>query len=184
MRALLRFAARGLFLGLFALSAIPLYAEERIQLATDPALSPDGQTLIFSYRDGVWSAPVAGGVARPITTDENTESDARYSPDGKTIAFISNRTGSRQVYLMPAVSGAPTQITHHTAGYSLKGWSPDGSQLLVSGSRDHFWRRPDRLFWIPKEGRAAEVPLFDDYGADPSVSPDGKKILFTREGEA
>ena len=48
MRALLRFAALGLFLGLFALPAVPLFAEERIQLATDPALSPDGTTLIFT----------------------------------------------------------------------------------------------------------------------------------------
>ncbi len=180
MRALLRFAA----ISFLIFSAAPLFAEERIQLATDPALSPDGTTLVFTYRGGVWSAPVAGGVARPITTDENSESDAQYSPDGKTIAFISDRSGSRQVYLMPAAGGAPKQITHHTSGFALQGWSPDGNQLLVSGSRDHFWRRPDRMFWIPKEGRAAESPLFDDFGSDPSISPDGKRILFTREGEA
>lgn len=186
MRACWRFAALGLslFLSLVLSQGVSSFAEERIVLATDPALSPDGQTLIFTYRDGVWSAPVAGGIARPLTTDENSESDAQYSPDGKTIAFISNRTGSRQVYTMPATGGTPKQITFHTSGFVLNGWSPAGDQLLVSGSRDHFWRRPDRMFWIPTEGRKAEVPLFDDYGSDPSVSPDGKKVLFTREGEA
>ncbi len=161
----------------------PSFAEERIQLANDAALTPDGKTLLFAYRGGIWSAPVAGGTARPVTTDSASETDPKVSPDGQTLAFISDRTGSRQVFLMPLAGGTPKQITFHTEGYSLKGWSPDGTQVLVSGVRDHFWRKGDRLFWMPKEGRTAEVALFDDYGYDPSVSPDGKRILFTREGE-
>lgn len=159
-------------------------AEERIQLPVTPALSPDGHSVVFSHRGDLWIAPTSGGTAQRLTSDPANDFQPRFSPDGKTIAFISERTGSRQVFLMPATGGIPTQVTHHTSGFHLHGWSPDGEQLLVSGTRDYFWRRAERMFWIRKEGRTAEIPLFDDYGYDPSVSPDGKKILFTREGDA
>lgn len=158
-------------------------AEERIQLPINPALSPDGQSVVFSHRGDLWTAPTAGGTALRLTSDPANDFQPRYSPDGKTIAFISERTGSRQVFQMPATGGAPVQITDHTSGFHLHGWSPDGEQLLVSGTRDDFWRRAERIFWIRKEGRTAEIPLFDDYGYDPTVSPDGKKILFNREGD-
>src|SRR5262249_44667678 len=50
--------------------------------------------------------------------------------------------------------------------------------------RDHYWRRPERILLVPHEARAQERLLFDDYAHDPQLSPDGKRLLFTREGEA
>ena len=107
-----------------------------------------------------------------------------FSPDGSQIAFVSERSGSNQVFVMPAGGGAPKQLTHHTAGYTLQGWYPDGRSLLTSGQRDHFWRGAERFFKISTEERAAEQMLFDDYGASGALSPDGKRLLFTREGPA
>src|SRR5262249_3130223 len=61
---------------------------------------------------------------------------------------------------------------------------PDGKSLLVQAGRDHSWRHADRFFTLARSERPAEQLLFDDYGSSGTLSPDGKKLLFTREGEA
>lgn len=160
-----------------------LSASQPIKLANEPALSPDGKTLAFAHRGDLWIVPTKGGGAERITFNSAQDSDPHFSPDGKTIAFISNRTGSSQVFVVPAAGGAPKQVTHHTAGFNIEDWYPDGTALLVSGQRDHHWRSAQRCFRIPVEGRAAEQLVFDAYGRNFKVSPDGKKILFDREGE-
>ena len=157
-------------------------AREAIRLASDPALSPDGSTLAFVWRGDIWTVPVTGGVARQLTQHPARDSQPCFSPDGREIAFISNRDGSRQVYVMPAQGGTPEQLTFHTSGYSLEEWSPDGQSLLVNGSRDHFWRGANRFFSIRRHERMAEELLFDARGRYGSLSSDGKRLLFTREG--
>ena len=99
---------------------------------------------------------------------------------------MSDRRDGNQVYVMPATGGPPRQATFHTQGYDLQGYFPDGQSALVSARRDHDWysRRAPRFYRVPLNERSAEQLLFDGYGQDGSLSPDGKKILFTREGEA
>ena len=60
--------------------------------------------------------------------------------------FLSDRQPGPQVYVMPVGGGAVQQITAHSEGYSLDGWYPDGSALLVNAVRDHFWRAGQRFF--------------------------------------
>lgn len=158
-------------------------AREAIRLANNPALSPDGQWLAFDWNGDIWIAPGRGGEARPLTAHVARDTQPKFSPDGKTIAFISDRDGSPQVYTIPVTGGQPTPLTHHTAGYALREWTPDGQSLLVQATRDHFWRRGERLFLIDSGKRSGETLLFDDYGDDGTLSPDGKRLLFTREGE-
>jgi tricorn protease len=155
---------------------------EAIRLANHPALSPDGKTLAFDWDGDVWSVATAGGVARRLTDHPARDREPRFSPDGKQLAFISERSGSPQVYLMSAGGGTPRQLTYHTAGYTLQDWHPDGRHLIVNAGRDHFWRHPERFFLLNTESRQAETLLFDDYGQSGSLSPDGKRLLFTREG--
>jgi tricorn protease len=153
-----------------------------IRLATSPALSPDGSTLAFSWAGDIWSVPVAGGVARPLTRHPGRDREPSFSPDGRSIAFVSDREGSDQVFVMTAEGGSPRQITHHTAGYTLEGWFPDGQSLLVSGSRDHHWRDARRFFRVALDRRSAEELLFDDHGDEADLSADGKTLIFNREG--
>jgi tricorn protease len=155
---------------------------EPVQLASDPALSPDGKTIVFAYHGELWKVPSAGGLAVPITRHPAKDREPRFSPDGKQIAFVSDREGNSQIFVMPAEGGSARQVTHHTGGSSIADWYPDGKSLLTSAARDHFWRKPERFFKVSVENRSAETPLFDDYGTQGSLSPDGTKLLFVREG--
>lgn len=166
-------------------------AQTSVQLASDPALSPDGTVLAFELAGDIWTVPTKGGVAQRLTTHPAAESKPKFSPDAKELAFVSRRSGSPQVWLQninPAgrTTGTPRQVTHHTAGYQLESWYPDGKHLLVSMSRDNYWyaRENVRFAKVAIDGPAADRLLFDDYGSVPSLSPDGTSVLFQREGVA
>ncbi|TET97358.1 MAG: hypothetical protein E3J26_00175, partial [Candidatus Zixiibacteriota bacterium] len=126
--------------------------------------------------------PSEGGVARQLTQHPSDDGQPAFSPDGSEIAFISDRDAGDQVYVVPIEGGTPKQLTFHTAGYSLEEWYPSGDALLVSASRDHLGSRSQRFFKISRLERKAEDLLFDAYGQDGVISPDGKRLLFTREG--
>lgn len=169
----------GLCLCLLSLTSV---IADEVKLVDDPALSPDGTRLVFSWRGDLWGVGVRGGRARRITSHPADERQPLFSPDGKTIAFVSDRTGAPQVYLMGAQGGEPTQLTFHTEGYTLLQWMPDGEHLLVNASRDHFWRHADRLFVIPLTPQSGERMLFDAAAEAGRFSPDGSRVVFTREG--
>ena len=155
-----------------------------IRMASDFALSPDGETLVFRWANELWSTSIEpNGSIKRLTNHPAVDSQPRFSPNGKQIAFISNRSGSNQIYVMPAEGGIPQQKTFHSEGYSLADWFPDGNSVLAVASRDHFWRGSNRMMQIDLTKRSAEKMLLDDAAANPKLSNDGKKILFTREGE-
>ncbi|MFM7929447.1 MAG: hypothetical protein ACKO9Q_17205, partial [Pirellula sp.] len=118
-------------------------------MASDFALSPDGETLVFRWANELWSTSVEqNGSIKRLTNHPAVESQPRFSPNGQQIAFISNRSGSNQIYVMPAEGGIPQQKTFHSEGYSLADWFPDGNSVLAVASRDHFWRGSNRMMQI------------------------------------
>lgn len=76
-----------------------------------PAISPDGSTIAFAYKGDLYCVPANGGEARQLTTHAAYDSQPIWSPDGKKIAFTSNREGSLDVYIISAKGGAPTRLT-------------------------------------------------------------------------
>lgn len=76
-----------------------------------PAISPDGSTIAFAYKGDLYCVPANGGEARQLTTHAAYDSHPIWSPDGKKIAFTSNREGSLDVYVISAKGGAPTRLT-------------------------------------------------------------------------
>ena len=79
-----------------------------------PAISPDGSTIAFAYKGDLYCVPANGGEARQLTTHATYDSQPIWSPDGKKIAFTSNREGSLDVYVISAKGGAPTRLTTHS----------------------------------------------------------------------
>ena len=172
-------------LALVLLWPSPLHAEEEGRLVRLPeslALTPDGSTLVFSWHGDLWRAPLAGGAARRLTFHPAADTRPHVSPDGRTIAFVSTRTGAEQVHLMPIDGGAPRQITLHSEGARVYGWFPDGKAVLIRSRRDDHWRDADRLFRKPLDLEAAPEMLFDAASGHGAVSPDGRLVAFAREG--
>lgn len=164
----------------------PIHAQpvgRPIQLVNHPTVSPDGSLIAFSWNDEIWSAAIDGSELARLTNHPANDSQPLFSPDGNQIAFISNRTGSPQIFVMQADGTLPKQVTFHSAGYALADWFPDGKSLLAVGARDHFYRDADRLIQIDLTERKAEKILVDAAVKNPKLSPNGKRILFNREGE-
>lgn len=163
-------------------------AKEPIRLPNNPSLSPDGKLLAFDWAGDIWLASADGGLARPLTTNPARDTSPKFSPDGTEIAFVSDREGSSQIFVVPVAGGTPKQMTFHTAGYGLHEWTADGQGWLVRTQRDHGWtnRNNERIQIVqrPTDGgkRAADQLLFDDYGTEGTLSANGQSVLFTREG--
>ncbi|NWK54594.1 PD40 domain-containing protein [Verrucomicrobiaceae bacterium N1E253] len=153
-----------------------------IRMASYPALSPDGTSLVFSWRGDIWKSSHNGGEAQRLTTHPARDFAPRFTPDGKSICFGSTRAGSYQVFMMPAKGGTARQITHHSEGSFLQDIAPDGKSVLVNGLRDVPGRKPYRFFQINLEERKPEQLVFHADGENGRYAPGGKSIIFTREG--
>ncbi|MDF1699888.1 MAG: S41 family peptidase [Planctomycetota bacterium] len=156
---------------------------EAVRLPESMAVTPDGKTLVFSWRGDLWRAPLLRvTAAERLTFHPAPDTRPHISPDGKHVAFVSTRTGAEQVHLLPLAGGAPRQITMHSEGARVYGWFPDSKAVLIRSKRDHHWRAADRLFRKPLELEAQAELLFDADTGHGAVSPDGRLIAFTREG--
>ncbi len=148
--------------------------------ARQPALSPDGTRLAFTYRGDVWIADTKGGRATPLTQHIETDAFPVFSPDGKWIAFASKRTGNWDIFLAPADGGATRQLTYHSGADMPTGWSPDGKYLLFSSKRD---TQNYSIYALDVATLQTRV-LAEDFAALnwPSYSPDGQSVVYGRYG--
>lgn len=162
-------------------------AEDEARLMRFP--STNGTDVVFSYAGDLFTAPLAGGEARRLTSHIGYEAFARYSPDGKTIAFTGEYDGNREVYIIPAEGGEPVRLTY-TATNSrddlgdrmgpnniVMGWTPDGKEIVYRNrTGDGF---PGKLWKVSVNGGMPEqIPLPE--GGFCSYSPDGKKLAYNR----
>ncbi|RYD48864.1 MAG: hypothetical protein EOP85_02730, partial [Verrucomicrobiaceae bacterium] len=155
----------------------------RMDLVTTPEVSPDGKTMVFEWIDDLWTASTEGGEAIRIVGDAGRDGQPQFTPDGKRVVFPSDRSGSMQVYSVPATGGEAARHTWNTEGCELKCLSPDGKQAIIRGSRERWGFRATRLLKIDLEKESREQLLFDATANWAAWSPDGKSILYCRGGE-
>ncbi|MGA2823754.1 MAG: peptidase S41, partial [Bacteroidales bacterium] len=99
------------------------------------SISPDGKTILFSYKGDIWSVPSAGGTAVPVTLTESYEFAPVWSHDGKTIAFASDRNGNFDVFVMPATGGEAKRLTFHSNSEVPSCFTADDKNILFSSYR-------------------------------------------------
>jgi dipeptidyl aminopeptidase/acylaminoacyl peptidase len=183
-----------------------------LERAGSPALSPDGRFVAYTVRDTdwvgnafvtqVWLADVASGETRPLTQGKKTSNAPAWSPDGRTLAFGSERTEKRQVFVLDMSGGDAVQLTSAAEGVTSFGWSPDGSTVAFiardpkSQALQERERQDGDLEYVGEDHRMSHLWTIDvaaktarqiTHGAF-SVggfdwSPDGGRIAFEHQAD-
>lgn len=198
------------------LSSQDLYS---LKFVGDPQVSPCGKSIVFTlttvdkekngYRTGLWLVPACGSTpARQLTNTEPGEklvrdSSPRWSPDGSKVAFLSNRSGKDQIWILPMDGGEAYRLSAMEDAASEIAWSPDGKSIAFTchepakkensnkdvrmitrlrykangtGFTDP---RPRHVYSISLETRAVNQLTTGDWeDASPVCSPDGTKVAF------
>lgn len=149
-------------------------------LVMQPEISPDGSTIAFSYQGDIWTMSTSGTNPQRLTIHEGYESAPKWSKDGKSIAFSSDRFGNDDVFTMPSEGGRPDRLTYHNASDRVLGFNNDNQVLFNTRRLYAEVEREWEVFSVAPTGDATEFRFMDALGFDAVVSPDGKKIAFVR----
>ncbi|MEM9941023.1 MAG: S41 family peptidase [Planctomycetota bacterium] len=156
--------------------------ETQIRLPRNPAISPDGSQIAFAWQNDIWTADIDGGVSKRASIHAAREDSPYFSPDGKHLYFLSDRSGRSQIYRMSVEGGNAEQITFDSNRKGLHGITTDGRYLLISQSTDRGWHYSEsgRVYLFDIQGEKPKKMLFDVGIRDAAISPDGTKVLFVR----
>lgn len=186
----------------------------RLKFINGGMFSPDGRTIVYSVSyvnleqereyHHLWRVTVGTGEARPLTSGEHSSYGAQFSPDGRTLAFVSARNDKPQIYLLPTEGGEAAQLTHMEQGVGGGiNWSPDGKQIVFTAGPKGEPRNPAKPYRVDRHAyRFDGLGYLDDSVQDiyvvsvesgetrqltadramnsaPQWSPDGREILYT-----
>lgn len=147
------------------------------RLLREPALN--GNKVAFVYAADLWVADIDGSNVLRLTSTPAVESNPAFSPDGKTIAFSSNRSGVTAVYTVPVTGGEPIRLTWYPAAALVRGWTPNGKSVLYATDRETAPVPHNRLWTVPAKG-GPSVLLAKQWGHDGAFSPDGKRLILDK----
>jgi Tol biopolymer transport system component len=164
---------------------LPLEASRKVKINTDEGswlsldVSPDGQQIIFDMLGDLYLLPIAGGRAEQLTSGMAFDTQARFSPDGKSIAFISDRDGADNVWTMNLQTKKTKQISKSkNENYQSAEWTPDGEYIVASKGRRNL-----KLHMYHKDGGSG-VQLInkpdDAKTVEPAFGKDSRYIWYAQ----
>lgn len=154
-----QYMKRSIIISATALLLSQTAVAETVRFAYYPTLSPQGETIYFSYDGDIFSVPVEGGLAARIINLGGNESYAVPSPDGKYIAFASDILGNNDVYVVPVNGGEARQLTYHEASDTPYSWSADSKYIMFTSNRASARRT---TFRVAVDGGTPEL-MFSGY---------------------
>jgi tricorn protease len=147
------------------------------RLLRQPSVS--ATAIAFAHGGDLWIVGREGGAARRLTSTPAVERDPHLSPDGRWVAFTSNRSGNADVYVVAAEGGEPRRLTWHPGEDEARGWSPDGRLVLFASDRETAPVSHARLWTVPAGGGAPAL-LPAPMAVDGSFSADGRRLVYDR----
>jgi len=156
-----------------------IYSADEGRLMTYPDIYKD--KIVFTYENDLWLVSSNGGTATRLTSFPGNEYSARFSPDGKSIAFTAGYDGTYGVYVIPSEGGEPVRLTYIPGTAQSIAWTPDGKQIVFRSYFENYISRDPNLYFVNKEGSAPErFPI--DRGVLCSFNSDASKMLYCRKG--
>ena len=164
---------------LLSLLTATITFSQQSTFARYPSLNQDGSQLAFSFQGDVWTMNLNTGQSKRLTIHQANDYLPKWSPDGKQIAFSSNRWGNDDVFVIDSQGSAPIRITHRSSGDYLSDWTDDNN-LLFDTRRDF-----RQVEWASESATVSAkggTPnrLLDAFGSTPVQSPNGRLIAFVR----
>ncbi len=176
---------------------LPLQTTRKIEFETDEAtwlsldVSPDGKTLVLEIAGDLYALPIEGGEARAVLTGPPFESQPRFSPDGKWLAFLSDRTGAENLWIAKPDGTDPKKLSDDKdAEFASPAWSADGRYVIVSRTN---WGQATYELWmyhleggggvqLTKAKPDPKTPRNQRSNALGAVaSPDGRYLYYSRK---
>lgn len=176
-----KFIAESFFI--ICLFALQIFAQTSVPYLTEPAMSPDNKEIVFVSGGDIWTVLANGGTANILVSHPATESRPLFSPDGRKLAFMSNRTGNTDIYVLDFATNNLTRITYNDTSDVLDAWSKDGTWLYFHSSNQDIAGMND-IFRVRATGGTPMAISNDRYANEffSAPSPDGKSLAFSTRG--
>jgi tricorn protease len=168
---------RALTLSILLSSVVVGTLPGQTRLLREPTIS--ASDVAFAHGGDLWIVGREGGDARRLTSTPAVESNPHLSPDGRWLAFTSNRGGNPDVYVMPIDGGDPRRLTWHPGSDAARGWTPDGREVLFASDREAAPTPFDRLWTIPVTG-GTPTRIAAPMATRGSFAADGRRLVYDR----
>jgi len=157
-------------------------AEPKLAFA-EPGIAPDGSEIAFVHGGDIWVVPARGGEARLLVANPANESRPIYSPDGTRLAFISNRAGSPDIWILTLADGSLRRLTFDDGAEQLDSWSRDGRWVYYS-SAAHDIAGMNDVYRVRSEGGTPMPVAADRYAAEfmAAPAPNGDAVAIVGRG--
>jgi len=183
-RELMKNTTPYILISICLLTSFNLCAQDVPLWLRSPAISPDGNTILFNYQGDIYKVPSAGGQAIPLTISESYEYSAVWSHDGQHVAFASNRYGNFDVFTVPVSGGEAKRLTFHSSNEKPSDFSRDNKSIIFTANRQDLHTNVQypsgvmtELYSVPVNGGRVNQILTSP-AHDSRYSSNGEMLIF------